>query len=122
MPHPLGRHIYSRIGSEFTKNLRGVHTMKASNLKLSLTTILFTAILLPGLALAKGSVTATAYVKASAPADCHFVETSNTQNSCAHTACNTAVKNAIKSLQNAQPNGACKAEVTSRGCKYKNCS
>lgn len=96
--------------------------MKSSNLKLSLFSILFAAALLPGLALAKGSVTATAFVKASAPANCHFVETSNTQNGCSHDACMTAVKNAIRSLQNAQPDGACRAQVTSRGCKYKNCS
>ena len=97
--------------------------MKLASLKFILLFATLAFVMSPSVSLAKkGSVTGKAYLNPSAPSDCNFVTTKNTQKGCTHKACNTAVKNAIKSLQNAQPNGTCKANAESRGCKYNNCS
>lgn len=96
--------------------------MKTFNLKFALISAIAAIALSSGTSFAKGSVTATAYLNPSAPSGCNFVETRDTQNGCSHPACNTAVKNAIASLQSAQPNDACKAWAKSRGCKYNNCN
>jgi hypothetical protein len=95
--------------------------MNNANLKRSLTAAFVVLALSSGVSYAKGSVTATAYLNPSAPQDCNFVETQDTQKGCKHPACNTAVKNAIKKLQDAQPNGTCKAQAKSRGCEYNDC-
>ena len=97
--------------------------MKPSHLKIAAISMLVAAALSPGLCLAKkGSVTGKAYLDPSAPKNCVFNQTQNTQAGCTHIACNTAVKNAITQLQNAQPNNVCKSKAKSRGCTYQNCT
>ena len=97
--------------------------MKPSPLQFAAISVLVALALSPGLCLAKkGNVTGKAYLDPSAPANCVFVTTQNTLPGCTHQACNTAVKNAITQLQNAQPNNTCKSKAKSRGCTYQNCS
>lgn len=97
--------------------------MKRSHSTFSAICLLVALALSPGLCLAKkGSVTGRAYLDPSAPAGCNFNPTQNTQQGCTHQACNTAVKNAITQLQNAQPNNICKSKAKSRGCTYQNCT
>ncbi len=95
--------------------------MNNTYLRRGLTAAFVVVALSSGPSFAKGSVTATAYLNPSAPATCNFVETQATVQSCEHKACNAAVKSAIKKLQDAQPNGTCKAKAMSRGCTYDNC-
>jgi|LakWasMet15_LOW5_FD_contig_21_3146429_length_343_multi_3_in_0_out_0_1 hypothetical protein len=95
--------------------------MKLCKLKLGLMTALAVIAFTSSVCSAKGTVTATAYLNPSAPKECNFVETEDTQQGCQHNQCNAAVKNAIAALQSVQPNGKCKANAKSRGCDYDNC-
>ncbi len=97
--------------------------MKKSPLSIAMMSAIIASVLLSGLCHAKkGSVTGKAYLDPSAPANCVFNVTQNTQSGCTHEACNTAVKNAITQLQNAQPDNTCKSKAKSRGCSYQNCT
>lgn len=97
--------------------------MERPHAKLAAMSLLVAIAVSPSLCLAKkGSVTGKAYLDPSAPATCASITTQNTQPGCTHQACNTAVKNAITQLQNAQPNNICKSKAKSRGCTYQNCT
>lgn len=97
--------------------------MQRSLLNIAMLSAIIASAFSSGLCLAKkGSVTGKAYLDPSAPRNCVFDATQNTQSGCSHQACNTAVKNAIKQLQNAQPDNVCKSKAKSRGCTYQNCT